>query len=128
MKKVLFAITLIAGVSVANAADDNQSRENISKRIEPVGQLHIGDPSAAVASGPRSGDDVFKTNCFACHGTGAMGAPKKGDASWDERMKKGLDQVVANAINGFNAMPARGTCAACSDEEIKAAVEYMSAK
>ena len=125
MKKVLFAISLIASVSVAQAAEDNQSRENISKRIAPVGQLHIGDPSAQVASGPRSGDDVYKVNCFACHGTGAMGAPKKGDASWDERMKKGLDKVVANAINGFNTMPARGTCAACSDDEIKAAVEYM---
>ena len=125
MKKVLFAISLIASVSVAHAADDSQSRENISKRIAPVGQLHIGDPSAQVASGPRSGDDVYQANCFACHGTGAMGAPKKGDASWEERMKKGLDQVVANAINGINTMPARGGCAACTDEEIKAAVEFM---
>jgi len=126
MKKVLFAITLVAGFSVANAADESQSRENISKRIKPVAQLHIGDPEAAAAAGPRSGEDVYKTSCLACHSTGAAGAPKKGDAAqWEQRLAKGLDAVVTNAINGFNGMPARGTCAACSDDEIKAAVEYM---
>lgn len=124
MKRIIFAVTLMASIS-AFAADDSQSRENISKRIQPIGQLHIGDPAAAVAAGPRSGDDVYKVNCYACHGTGAMQAPKKGDASWEERLKKGLDQVVANAINGINGMPARGTCMSCSDEEIRAAVEYM---
>ena len=126
MKKVLFAITLVAGFSVAQAAEDNQSSEEISKRIKPVAQLHIGDGAAAAPSGPRSGEDVYKASCFACHGTGAMGAPKTGDAAeWEKRMAKGLDQVVANAINGFNTMPPRGTCAACSDDELKAAVEFM---
>jgi cytochrome c5 len=126
MKKVLFAITLLAGFSIANAADEGQSREEISKRIKPVGQLHIGSGEPAAPAGPRSGSDVYQASCFACHGTGAMGAPKKGDvAEWEKRGAKGIDAVVANAINGFAGMPARGTCAACSDDEIKAAVEFM---
>jgi cytochrome c5 len=126
MKKVLFAITLLAGFSIANAADEGQSKEEISKRIQPVAQLYIGSGEPAAAAGPRSGEDVYKASCFACHGTGAMSAPKKGDAvQWATRSEKGFDAMLANAINGFNAMPARGTCAACSDDEIKAAVEFM---
>lgn len=126
MKKVLFAITLVAGFSVAHAADESQSRENISKRIKPVAKLHIGDPAAAAAAGPRSGDEVYNTKCMACHSTGAAGAPKKGDAAvWEERLAKGIDAVITNAINGINGMPPRGTCSDCSDDEIKAAVEFM---
>jgi cytochrome c5 len=127
MKKVLFAITLLAGSSVALAAAEDQSREAVSKRIKPVAQLYIGDSSApAVPAGPRSGEDVFKTNCFACHGTGANGAPKPGDtADWAKRAEQGLDVVLQHAINGFNTMPAKGACMACSDDEIKAAVEFM---
>ena len=127
MKKVLFAITLVAGFSVAHA-DDKMSREEIAKAIKPVGQLHIGDDSApAVSAGPRSGEDVYQTNCFACHGTGANGAPKKGDAEqWSKRLAQGIEVVYEHAINGFNAMPARGACMSCSDDEIKAAVDFMS--
>ncbi len=68
--------------------------------------------------------------CFACHSTGAAGAPKVGPgnkAAWDERLQKGLDAVVANAISGLNAMPARGICMTCTDDEIRALVEYMIA-
>ena len=44
-------------------------------------------------------------------------------AVWDERMSKGIETVYNNAINGINAMPAKGTCADCSDDEIKAVVD-----
>jgi cytochrome c5 len=126
MKKALFAITLLAGFSIAHAADDGQSREDISENIRPVGQVHIGSGKPAAPAGPRSGEDVYKASCFACHGTGAMDAPKPGDsAEWEKRLGKGFDAVLQNAINGINAMPARGTCANCSDDEIKAAVEFL---
>lgn len=126
---MLFAITLVAGFSVAQAADDGKmSREAVAKAIKPVGQLHIGDDSKPAAPAePRSGDVVYNTNCSACHAAGVSGAPKPGDsAEWAKRLEKGLDAVIANALNGFNAMPPRGACAACSDDEIKAAVEFMS--
>ena len=129
MKKVLFAITLSAtlvGFPVAQAAEDDQSREAIAKRIKPVGQLRIGDAAAAANAGPRSAEDIYKASCFACHGTGAMSAPKPGDAAdWAARSEKGMDAIMANVLNGFNAMPARGTCATCSDDELKAVVDFM---
>lgn len=125
MKKVLFSIALIAGFSVANASD-HQSEAEIIKRIKPIGEVHVAGDTPAQASGPRSGEDIFKASCFACHGTGALGAPKPGDtADWAKRAEQGLDVIMKHAIDGFSTMPPRGTCAACSDDDIKAAVEFM---
>jgi cytochrome c5 len=36
-----------------------------------------------------------------------------------------METILANAINGINAMPPRGTCNSCSDEEIQASIDYM---
>lgn len=70
---------------------------------------------------------TYQTSCFACHGTGAAGAPILGDAdAWTERMAKGVDTVMANVINGINAMPAKGMCMTCSDDDLRALVDYMS--
>jgi cytochrome c5 len=64
--------------------------------------------------------------CTNCHGTGVLGAPKFGTAAdWAPRVAKGMDTLYTHAIAGFNSMPPKGTCAACSDDEIKGAVKYM---
>ena len=63
---------------------------------------------------------------MACHATGAAGAPKVGDkAAWAPRISQGMATLVKHSIQGFNAMPPKGMCMDCSDDEIKAAVEYM---
>lgn len=73
-----------------------------------------------------SGDAIYKRVCFACHDTGAAGAPKVGDkAAWAPRIAKGMDALTNNTLNGINAMPPRGTCADCSDADLKGVVEYM---
>jgi cytochrome c5 len=36
-----------------------------------------------------------------------------------------MDAMVANAINGKAGMPPKGGCADCSDDDIKASVQYM---
>jgi len=69
---------------------------------------------------------VYQQSCFACHGTGAAGAPEIGDPdAWSERMEKGMDAVMANVITGINAMPPKGLCMSCSDDDLKALVNYM---
>ena len=85
-------------------------------------------PASAAAAAPAGFDaaTVYQQSCFACHGSGAAGAPRLGDsAAWEEKMAKGMDAVVANAINGINAMPAKGMCMTCSEDDIRALVEYM---
>jgi cytochrome c5 len=83
-----------------------------------------------VAAAPvRSGEAVYSSVCFACHATGAAGAPKVGDKSeWLPRIAQGDATLLQHALLGYKAMPPHGGCAACSDAEIKAAVGYMTAK
>lgn len=72
------------------------------------------------------GKQVYDKACFACHGTGAAGAPKLGDATaWGPRIEKGTETLYQSAINGLRAMPPRGTCMQCTDEELMAAVDFM---
>jgi cytochrome c5 len=83
----------------------------------------------AAASPVRPGEAVYSSVCFACHATGAAGAPKVGDKSeWLTRIAQGDATLLQHALLGFKAMPPHGGCAACSDAEIKAAVGYMTAK
>ena len=86
------------------------------------------DTGAAVAAAePMSAEQIYQANCLACHSTGAAGAPKTGDAAaWAPRIAAGMDTMVSNAINGLNAMPPRGLCMSCSDDDIRAVVEYIA--
>ena len=103
----------------------------IAERINPVGSVCVAGEDCAkgmllAAAGPRSGEDVYNSFCMACHVSGAAGAPKTGIAAdWTARLAAGIDTVYANAINGKGAMPAKGLCGDCSDDEIKASVDYM---
>ena len=70
----------------------------------------------------------YDKSCKVCHDSGAAGAPKTGDAAaWEPRMAKGMDVLVASVNNGLNAMPPKGMCYDCSDDEYKALIEYMAA-
>lgn len=122
-------VAAIAAVSVAGSAvAADMSDEAIAERIKPVGSVYLeGDaPAVVVATGPRDGNTVYGTFCIACHGTGVMSAPKLGDAGdWSPRLAKGMDVLTDHAVNGFNAMPAKGSCMDCSDDEIVAAINHM---
>lgn len=73
------------------------------------------------------GKAVYDKACKMCHGTGMMGAPKAGDSgAWGPRLEKGDEALLKSVVNGMGAMPARGGCRTCSDEELTAAIEYMT--
>jgi len=130
-------LTVLASVLAASAwAVDltDAQKAAIEERIKPVGEVCVqGDSSCAAAaapaaSGPRSGQEVYDAACMACHTTGAAGAPKLGDAAgWTDRIAKGMDVLYDSGVNGLagTGMIAKGGCMNCSDEEVKAAVDYM---
>jgi cytochrome c5 len=86
-------------------------------------------PAVTESTAGRTAEDIYKTSCAGCHATAAIGAPVFGNAeSWAPRIAKGEETLFNSAINGFNGvMPAMGTCAACSKDEIKETVKYMIA-
>ena len=85
-------------------------------------------PVAAAAAVNPAGEKLYKTACFACHDMGVAGAPKLGDkAAWAPVIATGLDAMVKNVISGKGVMPPRGGTAA-SDDDIRAAVQFMVSK
>lgn len=69
----------------------------------------------------------YEKSCKLCHDGGLMGAPKTGDvAAWAPRLAKGNDVLMKHIKEGFNAMPPKGTCMDCTDEEFQKLLEKMS--
>jgi cytochrome c5 len=94
----------------------------ISTRIAKVGTVEIRDANREL----KSGEDVFKAQCAACHATGAAGAPKLGDAgAWGARLKSGYEALLGSALKGKGAMGAQGG-GDFDDVEIGRAVVYMA--
>jgi len=102
------------------------SEEAVAKRIKPVGEVQV---SAAPAGGgaSRTGEEIVKTTCAACHATGALNAPRIGDRNaWGPLIKGGLDDLVQLAIKGIRQMPPRGGNPDLSDTDVARAVVYMA--
>lgn len=102
------------------------SADEAELRVQPVARVEMQKAVAVTDGKPRDGATVYNTICMACHATGLAGAPKTGDkAAWAPRIATGLEALLKSATNGKNAMPARGGNAGLSDDELKAAVEYL---
>lgn len=146
---ILAIILVMIASNLTSEVAEYKPDEVVIENIKPVGQVNTAaapaaepapaaapaDTGAAAAAAPvaaaepKSGEQVYNGSCAACHGTGAAGAPKLGDAgAWAPRIGKGIDGLLASAINGLNAMPPKGLCMTCSDAELKAAIEYMVSK
>ena len=126
-------------------AKTNVNTISVAELTKPVGQVAVaGEESentvvqneivadASAVGKSISGESVYNGLCVNCHGIAALAAmiPQTGDAAaWEPRIKKGTDVLYASAINGYTGelgmMPAKGGNPALSDEEVKAAVDYI---
>ncbi len=131
-QKVIILMAILAGSAVAGvayAARYDMTEQAIDQRIAPSGKVRVdgvAEVDASETDAGRTPQSIYETYCLVCHATGVAGAPRIGVAAdWEPRLAQGRDQVIANSISGIRAMPARGTCFDCSDEEIAATVDYM---
>jgi cytochrome c5 len=100
--------------------------------MEPAPSTEAAMPAPAAAD-TAQGKKVYDGLCFSCHTAGIAGAPKLGDkAAWAARIDQGMDTLYAHSINGFQGksgvMPPKGGNMSLSDDEVKAAVDYMVAQ
>ena len=97
--------------------------EAVSARLQPVGKIEFG---AAGSGAAKSGEEIVKEVCAACHQAGVANAPKLGDkAAWAPRLKLGLDGMLQSVIKGKGAMaPRAGT--SLTDQELASATVYMA--
>jgi cytochrome c5 len=115
------AVASAASAAPAAAAAATAAATAVAAAAAPA----AAKPAAASAS--DAGKKVYDTYCAACHVAGVAGAPKFGDkAAWAPRIATGMDALYSAVIKGKGAMPAKGGSPA-SDDDIKAAVQYMVA-
>ncbi|SDJ55691.1 c-type cytochrome [Microbulbifer yueqingensis] len=103
---------------------------------EPRGETP--ETTAAETAAPETGiaateqvdgklHETYLRSCHSCHGPGVTGAPRTGDvAAWEPRAAKGLEVLVDNAMNGYKAMPPKGLCFDCTEEEFAGLIRYMA--
>jgi len=79
-----------------------------------------------IAGNASAGKEIYDTKCAACHAAAVAGAPKFGDKeAWAPFIATGMDTMMAVVIAGKGAMPPKGTCMECTDEQLKSTVQYM---
>lgn len=129
VSSALIAVALTQ-IAMASAEDE------IAERLEKVGSVCVEGEDCATATagtevadsgGGTDAEQVYNQTCSTCHAMGIANAPKFGDAgAWAPRIEKGMETLYDHAINGLPpGMPAKGMCFSCSDEDLKAVVDYM---
>jgi cytochrome c5 len=131
MKKLFILPIFCMGMT----AIADPSEDEIIARIQKVGTVCVqgtdcaATQPATVSVSTAAFDVVssYDQSCATCHNLGVAGAPIFAESSqWAPRIDKGMEALYNSGINGMlPAMPARGMCFNCSDDDIKALVDYM---
>lgn len=124
--------SLVLAVSLAallSACGKEESAAPEAPAPEAAAPAPAPAPAPVVAENVL-GKSIFNKTCSLCHAAGVAGAPKPGDtADWGPRIAQGNDLLYKHALEGFTGakgmMPARGGNTALTDDEVKAAVDYM---
>ncbi len=123
--------SLVLAVSLAALLSACGKQESAAPEATAPAVPEAAAPAAEPAVAENTiGKGVFNKTCALCHAAGVAGAPKPGDqADWGPRIAQGNDMLYKHALEGFTGakgmMPARGGAATLSDDEVKAAVDYM---
>jgi cytochrome c5 len=131
-----FVVVLLSCCSLVLYASDDTERQETQLRIQPVGQVSVqNQPVSEIKMLPpvakkEPGQATYEQYCTVCHKDGLAGAPKfRNEHDWKPRLGgRTLEDLVASSIKGLNAMPTKGTCLKCSDDDLKAAISYMLPK
>ncbi|HEY6721389.1 MAG TPA: c-type cytochrome [Burkholderiales bacterium] len=130
-----FVVPIIIIVMLAKLASSGRifdkdspamSLEEVGKRIKPVAESNMSTAGRG-GSVLKTGEEIYKSVCTACHATGVAKAPKFGDRrDWARRVAEGQKKLVQVALKGLGAMPPRGGASDLSDVEVERAVVFMA--
>lgn len=122
-------VTFVTTKATTGAGTDAQGPDAIAERIRPVAEEGFTLVDVNAPRVLQAGDAIYASTCAACHDAGLAGAPKVGDnAAWGARLAQGYGTVLKHAIEGLNAMPAKGGNPDLDDVEVARAVVFMANK
>jgi cytochrome c5 len=133
--RLVVGILLLVFSFFSYAETDNTEQE-VAQRTQPIGKVHVQEEQQKQINKEipikkeESGQKIYERYCVVCHRDGLVDSPKfRDEQAWKSRLSgKKLEELVASAVKGLNAMPAKGTCYECTEEDIKSAIEYMLPK
>lgn len=135
MKKSALVLAASLGVLLSACGQQQSEAPEAPKAAAPAPQTTAQAPAPAAPAVPANaaGASVYNKTCSLCHAAGVAGAPKPGNKDeWAPRIAQGKDVLYKHALEGFTGekgnMPARGGASALTDDEVKAAVDYMVEK
>ncbi len=80
----------------------------------------------------NEGEQIYNHFCVNCHAKKpliSIGAPRIGEKDdWETRLKQGISILFKHTNEGLNAMPPRGGCFECTDNQLMLAIQYMLPK
>jgi cytochrome c5 len=124
---IILLVTFATNKPLGGAGSESQSAQAVAARVRPVAEEGFAFKDVNAPKVLQSGQAVYNAVCVACHGSGAAGAPKAGDAgAWSARIAQGYDTLVQHAVQGIRAMPPKGGNADLDDIEVARAVAYMA--
>jgi cytochrome c5 len=113
--KTLTVLMPIALVTACGGSDDNAKT--------PASAM----PEAQLITLDARRQDIYDTNCVVCHGMAGSGAPQTGVIDdWRERSGKGMEVMLDNVMDGFQAMPAMGGCFDCDEDDFRLLTTFMT--
>lgn len=126
---IILLVSYATSGKLTGAGTESQSADAIAQRLQPVAEQGYTLKDANAPKTLQSGEAIYTSTCVACHGSGAAGAPKFGDAAaWGPRIAQGYDTLAKHALEGIRAMPAKGGNPDLDNVEVERAVVYMANK
>jgi len=122
--RALIALSAVA-LTLAGCGNDKSIDPEMSASLtQPVAQVVLKVQKEE--PGKRTGEEIVTQVCGACHASGALNAPKTGDAdAWAPRIAKGYDALIQTATSGINNMPPKGGATDLTDKELARAVAFL---
>ena len=119
------ALVLLILLGIGCSEKETTSPQEVAPAQTAI-ETPVADKPSDIQTASADGQKIYQKSCQACHATGVAGAPKLGDKeAWAPRIAKGNDALLSSVKNGLKAMPPKGTCMSCSEDELRAAMEYM---
>ncbi|CAL63451.1 putative cytochrome c [Herminiimonas arsenicoxydans] len=124
---IVLLVLYVTNDKTIGAGSEGLAPEAVSARIKPVADEGFTLKDVNAPKVLKTGEEVYKMACAACHATGAAGAPKFGDAgAWGPRIAQGYETLVKHAIQGIRAMPAKGGNPDLDDVEVERVVVLLA--
>lgn len=103
---ITLLVNFVTSAKRTGAGSESLTAAATEARIRPVATVEVRDANAPRVL--KTGAEVYKAQCSACHDAGAAGAPKLGEvAAWEPRIKTGYPALLTSALKGKGAMPAQ---------------------